>query len=369
MMGPIVEGLICLKRIRIMEKDLVLNKKLLELRATLPSVILSDHFLLRPDMARNYSEHQKENFQKDVAWILSFLAESVWAGQPILFEEFISWLKTFLTSVRVPMKDVVESLELIRHRINMTCSPEEIIIINSTIDKAIYILRSENQKISIPALDNHLSPLAINYLENILKGNRNNSLSLILNEVKSGVHVKEMYLQVFQPVQYEIGRLWQTNKISVAQEHYCTGATQLVMAQLYPFLFTGKKKSRKMVTTCVPGELHEMGARMVTDFFEMDGWDTYYLGANMPIDAVIRFLGDIKPQCLAISATMTFHVSAVEEMITRIRLSPDVSKDLKIMAGGYPFKVAEGLWKTVGADGYAINASEAVELADKFLVA
>ena len=121
--------------------------------------------------------------------------------------------------------------------------------------------------------------------------------------------------------------------------------------------------------TCVAGELHEMGARMVTDFFEMEGWDTYYLGANMPIDGVIRFLRDVKPQCLAISATMTFHVSAVEEMITRIRLSPDVSPELKIMAGGYPFKIAEGLWKTVGADGYALNATEAVELADKLLIA
>jgi methanogenic corrinoid protein MtbC1 len=351
-----------------MGKDILLNKKILDLKLTLPAVILSDHFLLRPDMALNYSDHQKENFKKDVAWILSFLAESIWAGKPVLFEEFILWLKTFLTSVRVPMKDVAESLELIRNRINMICSPEEIMLINSTFDRAINILITENRKLSIPALDNHLSPLANSYMDNILSGNRAGSLSLILNEVKTGLSIKEIYLQVFQPVQYEIGRLWQTNKISVAQEHYCTGATQLVMAQLYPFLFTGKKKSRKMVTACVSGELHEMGARMVTDFFEMEGWDTYYLGANMPIDGVIRFISDVKPQCLAISATMTFHLSAVEEMISRIRLSPDISPDLKIMTGGYPFKVVEGLWKTVGADGYAINATEAVELADKLLI-
>ncbi len=352
-----------------MEKNNSLNKKLQELISTLPAMILSDHFELRPDMARTYSEHQKENFRKDVAWILSFLAESLWASQPVLFEEFVSWLKTFLTSVRVPMKDVAESMELIKYRINLICTPEENLIVNSTLTRAVSILLSEDQKMSIPAMDNHLTPLAQNYLENVLKGNRNNALSLILNEVTSGVLIQDIYLQVFQPVQYEIGRLWQTNKISVAQEHYCTGATQLVMSQLYPYLFTGEKKNRKMVTTCVSGELHEMGARMVTDFFEMNGWDTYYLGANMPIDGVISFLHDNKPQCLAISATMTFHVSSVKEMISRIRLSPVVASDLKIMVGGYPFKVAEGLWKEVGADGYALSAAEAVELADKFLVA
>lgn len=121
--------------------------------------------------------------------------------------------------------------------------------------------------------------------------------------------------------------------------------------------------------TCVPGELHEMGARMVTDFFEMDGWDTYYLGANMPTESVVKYIIDMKPQCLAISATMTFHVSAVKELIRLIRIAPDIPSDLKIMVGGYPFKVAEGLWKNIGADGYAQNATEAIELAEKLTAA
>jgi methanogenic corrinoid protein MtbC1 len=352
-----------------MEKNNLLNKKVSGFKTMLPSNVLAEHFKLRPDMAKNYSEHQKENFQKDVAWILSFLAESIGAGQPVLFDEFISWLKTFLTSVKVPMKDVAESLELIKKLINEACTEEENSIIDPILTKAIQIVVSENQKISIPAMENHLAPLAQNYLNNLLKGNRNNALSLILNEVSGGVPVREIYIRVFQPVQYEIGRLWQTNRISVAQEHYCTGATQLVMSQLYPYLFTGEKKNRKLVTTCVPGELHEMGARMVTDFFEMQGWDTYYLGANMPIDGVIRFLCDIKPHCLAISATMTFHISAVEEMISRIRSYTGIPSSLKIIVGGYPFNVAVGLWKSVGADGCASDATEAVELANNIVAA
>ncbi|MEI7983401.1 MAG: cobalamin-dependent protein, partial [Bacteroidota bacterium] len=316
-----------------MEQRDLLRKKLLAFKSTLPALILSDHFNMRPDLARNYSEQQRENFQKDVVWILSFLAESAWAGQPTLFEDFISWLKTFLRSVRVPMKDVAESLELIKKRINDVCTPEECDIINLILDRAIRMVLADDQEPSILSLENHLTPLAQNYLENLLKGKLDLALSLIMNEVKSGLAVREIYLQVFQPVQYEIGHLWQTNRISVAQEHYCTGATQLIISQLYPYLFTGEKKNRKMVTTCVSGELHEIGARMVTDFFEMEGWDTYYLGANMPVDGLIRFLGEIKPQILAISATMTFHVSAAEEMIRRIRSTPEISSDLKIIVG------------------------------------
>lgn len=352
-----------------MEKNNSLNKKLLVFKSSLPVIILADHFELRPDIANSYSEYQKEHFKKDVAWILSFLAESVWAQQPVLFEEFISWLKTFLTSVKVPMKDLTESLELMKKRINQICSPEENIIIDPLFEKAFAIVLDENYRISVPAKDNNLAPLAKRYLDNLLTGKRNDALSLIMDKVKGGVTVKEIYLQVFQPVQYEIGRLWQTNRISVGQEHFCTAATQLIMSQLYPYLFTGERKHNKLVTACVSGELHEIGARMVTDFFEMEGWDTYFLGANTPVDGVIRYLCDVKPQLMAISATMTFHVSSAEEMIRRIRTAPGIPPEMKIIVGGYPFMIAEGLWKRVGADGFAVNAEEGLLLVDKLLIA
>ena len=250
-----------------MEKNRALNHKLMGFKSSFPAIILADHFALRPDMAQSYSEYQKEHFQKDVAWLISLLAEAVWAGQPALFEEFISWLKTLLTSVNVPMKAFAESLELIKTRINESCDAEENDLINPILEKAVRMVLSVEPEISVAAMENYLTPLARHYLDCLLKLQRDEALSLILKEVKAGIPVKEIYLQVFQPVQYEIGRLWQTNKISVAQEHYCTGATQLVMSQLYPYLFTGEKRNRKMVTTCVSGELHEMGARMVTDFF------------------------------------------------------------------------------------------------------
>ncbi len=352
-----------------MKKNDLLRRKLQDLKTSLPAQILEDHFILRPDMAMQYSEHQKENFQKDVVWILSFLSEAAWAGQPILFEEFTSWLKSFLKSVNVPMKDVAESFELIKKRLNSALLPQESEIINPILDKSIRMILSDESQLSIPANENFLTPLAQEYLDYLLRAGRDKALTLILDEVQKGGSIKEIYMHVFHPVQYEIGRLWQLNKISVAQEHYCTGATQLVMSQLYPYLFTGEKKSKKMVTTCVSGELHEMGARMVTDFFEMEGWDTYYLGANMPVEGVIRYLSDVKPQFLAISATMTFHVNQVEDMIRRIRLTTAISPDLKIMVGGYPFIVSDSLWQTVGADGFAANALDAIQLADNLILA
>jgi methanogenic corrinoid protein MtbC1 len=178
--------------------------------------------------------------------------------------------------------------------------------------------------------------------------------------------VKDIYLQVFQPVQHEVGRLWQTNHLSVAQEHFCTAATQLIMSQLYPRIFGANRNGLRMVGTCIGSEMHEIGVRMVADFFEMEGWDTYYLGANTPTNSVLRMLAEKRAQLLAISATMTFHISAVEQLIKAVRGDSRL-KDVRIMVGGYPFNVDPVLWKKIGADGCGADAEQS-ERAAKALV-
>lgn len=161
-----------------------------------------------------------------------------------------------------------------------------------------------------------------------------------------------------------IGRLWQTNRISVAQEHYCSATTQLIMSQLYPHIFATAKKGRTLVATCVAGDLHEIGVRMVADFFEMDGWKTFYLGANTPHAGVIATLVERKADVLAVSATMPFHVEAVRDLIRAVRQHPTVGK-VTIVTGGHPFNHDPDLWRKLGADGSAPDAQRAIALVEK----
>jgi methanogenic corrinoid protein MtbC1 len=103
---------------------------------------------------------------------------------------------------------------------------------------------------------------------------------------------------------------------------------------------------------------------MVADFFEMEGWDTYYLGANTPANAVVGSLAEHKADLLAVSATMTFHVSAVRELIARVRTAV-ATREVRVLVGGYPFNVSSELWRQVGADGCARDAQEAVAVAGR----
>ena len=213
---------------------------------------------------------------------------------------------------------------------------------------------------------NPLSVLANKYLSFLIKGNKQAALNIILETIEAGTPLKDIYLNVFQETQKETGRLWQLSKITVAQEHFITAATQLIMAQLYTYLFTSEKKNKTIIVSCVQGELHEIGARMVADLFEMDGWNSYYFGANTPNSSITKAIEIYRPDILAISATMTYNLSAVSELIERIRKNPNINY-VKIMAGGYPFNLAADLWQNMGADGSARNAPEAIQLASTLL--
>ena len=98
----------------------------------------------------------------------------------------------------------------------------------------------------------------------------------------------------------------------------------------------------------------------------MEGWDAHYLGANTPTDSVLRALEYRRADTVAVSATMTFHVGRIGELIDRIRSSSSGS-DVRILVGGRPFNVAGDLWEQFGADGYARDAQGAVSVADRLL--
>jgi methylmalonyl-CoA mutase cobalamin-binding domain/chain len=184
--------------------------------------------------------------------------------------------------------------------------------------------------------------------------------------MRAGLSMRDFYLDVVQPVQREIGRLWQLNRITVAEEHFCTASTQALMAQFYPQILSAPRIGRKVVVACVGNELHELGIRMVADFFEMAGWDSIYLGANTPSQALVDLVCRERPHVVALGVTMTFHLGTVRSLVRRLRDDSRCS-DVKIIVGGYVFHQREDLWRFIGADASAENAEEAVRVAEHIL--
>jgi methanogenic corrinoid protein MtbC1 len=202
------------------------------------------------------------------------------------------------------------------------------------------------------------------YLTALLRAKRRNATSLIMRALDAGTDVRDIYLRVFQSAQYEVGRLWQMNKITAAQEHYCTAVTQSIISKLYPHIFSAERNGHQLVASCAFAEQHEIGIRMVCDFFEMEGWDTHYLGAGTEPESVVRAIIEKRAELALVSVTVGLHLTRAKALINLIR-SSEACQGVKVLVGGYIFNALPDLWRKMGADGYARDAREAVAVARK----
>jgi methanogenic corrinoid protein MtbC1 len=333
-------------------------------RDALAEKIVARQYALQPDMAQRYGPVGRERCVADVKRHLDVLSQSIAAGRSALFVDYVAWAKVVLLARTIPIEDLAMNLEACYQTL-ADLPPECATVAQQFVLDSLSCLPSLPETPStFVSADRPLAKLARDYLDALLRSDRREASRLVMDAVQHNAAVRDVYLHVFQRSQYEVGRLWQINQITVGQEHLCTAATQLIMSQLYPFIFSGARKGRRMVAACVGGDLHEIGVRMVADFFEMDGWDTIYLGADVPTQSIVQAVVASKAHLLAISATLLTDLSAVTELIQAARNRRDC-EDVRILVGGRPFNVAADLWRDVGADGSSPDALRAVDLANQ----
>jgi methylmalonyl-CoA mutase cobalamin-binding domain/chain len=313
-----------------------------------------------------FGERGRQKCTSDARHHLAYLASAVSTESDALFADYVRWAKILLARLGLSDDDLVQNLILVRDAVRETVGGPLGDAAARVVDAGLRELPAmPSTSASLLAPGQPHAELARRYLDLLLFGDRQSASALILGAARDGVSVRDIYLHVFERTQHEIGRRWQMNEMTVAEEHFCTAATQLIMSQLYPHVFAAPRIGRRLVAACVGGDLHEIGVRMVADFFEMAGWDTYYLGANTPLEGIVKVAAERRADALAISATMTYHVPAVADVVRAVRQRGTAGP--RVLVGGYPFRVDPQLWRTVGADGYAADASEAVELANRLL--
>jgi methanogenic corrinoid protein MtbC1 len=284
--------------------------------------------------------------------------------QPAILADFLGYAATRLSALSGGLADPQGLAASFRRLVGTRLAPDDAAAVESFVDRALSLARW-----SAPTEPDreHFGPLARDYLDLVLAGRRDEARALARRALQSGGTVRTVLMEILEPAQREIGRRWQVGEISVAQEHFCTAVTQLVLTDLYPYLFTGAGRTRRLVAVDAPGSLHQVGLRMVVDLLEFEGWETSYIGSTTPeeiVDQVVKHGAAV----LAISASMPSQVPAVAALIAAVRADPR-ARDLKVLVGGRPFSVAPDLVTTVGADDWAASAADAVDACNRLVEA
>ena len=97
-----------------------------------------------PEIRKRYSEYQMEKAIQDFNYHIQFLSEAVLLESPILFANYLLWLKELLSSLKLPENDLKMSV-LCLSDIMKERYPEEFnSIINLIIEEGIKILESKS---------------------------------------------------------------------------------------------------------------------------------------------------------------------------------------------------------------------------------
>jgi len=312
--------------------------------------------------------------RQDIAQHLDQLCCALELGDAVFFDAYLIWLRSVLTHRQLPLQHKVDALSLIRDWIVGNIPHAAVTNAVTIIDHGIDLFIREEPAsaeamppvgtagasagaIQAPSLPP--STAITNYSQALLAGHRNIAVRRVVEAMARGDSLVDLSVDLVQPALYQIGELWEQNRISVAQEHLATAITQNALAAGFAQAEFREPNGRSAVFACIEDNHHGIGLRMVSDAFEVAGWDVSFLGTNTPTPAIVSFVAETNPDLLGLSAGLAHQVITLRGVIERMRAELGNSAP-QIVIGGLPLDAHRGSVLRLGADECFFDAREAV---------
>jgi len=162
-----------------------------------------------------------------------------------------------------------------------------------------------------------------------------------------------------------VGRKFKANEMYIPEVLIAARAMHAAMDILKPLLAASGVKSKGIaVIGTVQGDLHDIGKNLVSMMLEGAGFTVIDIGVDIPAEKYVEAAKENKAQIVGLSALLTTTMPAMKEVIDALRKDA-ATKDIKIIVGGAP--VTQEYSDSIGADGYAADASSAVDISEKLL--
>jgi methanogenic corrinoid protein MtbC1 len=279
-----------------------------------------------------------------------------------LFTSQVGWAKAVLIARDVSAEHFRAGLTALRN-VLLKELPEPVQpLAIQYLDEAMDAFDEQTTDVSAQLLpDTPHGQIASSYLLALLEGDRRRASQVILDAIDQPDSVRDLYLHVLLPAQAELGRMWMTGEINVAEEHFASHTTKMVMSQLLSHATFQPPNGKTVLAAAVTGNQHDIGLYAVANFLEMAGWRTIQLGADVPITDLAQAVKFFVVDLLVLSVSMNVQLDTFKSTIQAIR-SGGRGEGVRIMAGGLAFADLDNLAVELGADRYAADPEEAVRL-------
>lgn len=194
-------------------------------------------------------------------------------------------------------------------------------------------------------------PFLVRYMQPLLAGRRAECFELIADATARGVSAEELIYDVLWPANAQIERLYRDDRINTAVEHMAYRINRTVADQLQARLRVAPRRGKRVLVASADGAHEELGAQILADLLQADGWEVFFLGGGVPHDEILAMVGHLRPDVLLIFGADPEAVPNTRAMLERIR-DIGVCPTMNVVVSGGIFNRAEGLWREVGADAF-----------------
>jgi 5-methyltetrahydrofolate--homocysteine methyltransferase len=123
------------------------------------------------------------------------------------------------------------------------------------------------------------------------------------------------------------------------------------------------KRLGKVVIGTVAGDIHDIGKNIVTFMLDINGFEVYDLGVDIPPERFVEKIQETKAEIVGLSGFLTLAYESMKETIDAIR-EAGLRDKVKLMIGGG--QINDEIRKYTGADAYGPDAVSAVSLAKRW---
>jgi 5-methyltetrahydrofolate--homocysteine methyltransferase len=181
--------------------------------------------------------------------------------------------------------------------------------------------------------------------------------------ISSGEDPWRIILGPMSEAMKEIGRLFEEGEYFIAEMLRAASIFKKALDKLGIGAEGGGSLGTVVIGT-VKGDVHDIGKSLVATMLRAAGFKVIDLGVDVDADTFIRAVREHRADILAMSSLLTTTRDYMSVVIRRLE-EEGLRERVKVLIGG--LSTSREFAKSIGADGWAENAIEAVEVAKNLL--
>ena len=199
----------------------------------------------------------------------------------------------------------------------------------------------------------------------IITGDNVKSKEITQKLVDSGVKATEILNGGLVPGMDVVGVRFKANEMYIPEVLIAARAMHAAMDIIKPLLAeAGAIMKGTIVVGTVQGDLHDIGKNLVCMMLEGGGYTVIDAGVDVPGDKFVEEVKKSGAKVVGLSALLTTTMPSMKDVIIALKADA-ATKDVKVMVGGAP--LTQEYADSIGASGYAPDASSAVDVAKKLI--